>query len=538
MPIRSFPARRLALALLVAAGGALSTPALAEKSLVFCSEGNPESFNPQVTTTGTSMNAALPLYNNLVEFVRGTTRTKAGLAESWTVSEDGLTYLFTLRPDVWFHANEHFTPTRPMNADDVVFSIERQWRADHPFHKVGRGTYDYFKDMSMAVLLKAVERVDDRTVRIVLTRPEAPFLANLAMPFASIQSAEYAKVLAERGRPELFDEAPVGTGPFRFVSFQKDVAIRYRAHDRYWGGRERLDALIFSINPNAAVRLNKLRAGECHLMVFPNPAELAKIEKDPDLVVQRREGLNIAYLAFNTSRPPFDDLRVRRALNLAVDKETLIEAVYQGAARPAKNPIPPIMWSYDESTPGYPFDPEGARRLLAEAGYPDGFTAELWFPPVARQYMPNGKRAAEIIRDSLERVGVRVTLRTDDWREYRRRLGQGEHDMAIYGWTGDNGDPDNFLFLLLGCDAARPGGGNIARWCDPGFEEQVTRAKRTPVTEERADRYREAQRIFAREAPWVPLAHSVVSVVLRREVRGYRIDPFLQVFSGVDIDTP
>ncbi|PWC34705.1 peptide ABC transporter substrate-binding protein [Azospirillum sp. TSO35-2] len=512
-------------------------PALADKSLVFCSEANPESFNPQVTTTGTSMNAALPLYNNLMEFVRGTTQVVPGLAQSYTVSDDGLTYLFHLRRDVWFHANDRFTPTRPFNADDVLFSIERQWKDDHPFHKIGRATYDYFKDMSMASLLTAVEKVDDHTVRITLSRPEAPFLANLAMPFSSIQSAEYAAALLKAGTPDLFDEEPIGTGPFQFVSFQKDMAIRYKAFDRYWGGRQPLDNLIFAINPNAAVRLNKLRSGECHLMVFPNPVELAKIDKDPNLVIQRREGLNLAYMAFNTRKAPLNDARVRRAIGMAIDKNTLIDAVYQTGGRAAKNPIPPIMWSYDDTIQDHPFDPEAARRLLAEAGYPDGFAIDLWYPPVARAYMPDGKRAAQMIQTNLERVGVKVTLVTDEWREYRRRLAQGEHDMAIYGWTGDNGDPDNFLFVLLGCDSARPGGGNFAKWCDPAFEEQVVKAKRTSVLDERAARYKEAQRIFHQEMPWYPIAHAVVSVALRKEVKNYRIDPFLQVFSGVDIES-
>nr|WP_209767585.1 ABC transporter substrate-binding protein [Azospirillum rugosum] len=512
-----------------------SSPALADKSLVFCSEGNPESFNPQVTTTGTSMNAALPLFNNLVEFVRGSTNLKPGLAESWTISPDGLTYVFTLRRDVWFHANADFQPTRPFNADDVLFSINRQWKDDHPFHKVGRGTYDYFKDMSMGSLLKEVERVDDHTVRIVLNRPEAPFLANLAMPFSSIQSAEYADTLTRLNRTAQFDEAPIGTGPFQFVSYQKDAAIRYKAFDRHWAGRQPLDNLIFSISPNAAVRLNKLRAGECHLMVFPNPAELAKIDSDPNLVIQQREGLNVAYLAFNTQKAPLSDVRVRRAISLAIDKGMILDGVYQGGGRPAKNPIPPIMWSYDESTKEYPFAPDEARRLLADAGYPDGFSIELWYPPVARQYMPNGKRTAEIIQANLERVGIKATLVTDEWREYRRRMANGEHEMGIYGWTGDNGDPDNFLFVLLGCDATRPGGGNFAKWCNPEFDDPVLKAKRTASVEERTAYYRQAQQVFNREAPWYPIAHSVVSVALRKEVKGYRIDPFLQVFTGVDI---
>ncbi len=160
-----------------------------------------------------------------------------------------------------------------MNADDVIFSLERQWREDHPYHNIGASTYDYFKDMGMPELLQSVDKLDDYTVRIRLSRPEAPFLADLAMPFNIVQSAEYADQLMQAGTPEKFDEFPLGTGPFAFDGFQPNVTVRYRAFDNYWAGRQPIDTLVFSITPNAAVRLTKLKAGECHVMAFPNPSD-------------------------------------------------------------------------------------------------------------------------------------------------------------------------------------------------------------------------------------------------------------------------
>lgn len=522
-------------AILLAASAALATPAAA-KTLVYCSEGNPESLNPQLVTTTTGVTAGKPMFNNLVEFEPGGTRLLPGLAEFWTISEDGRTYTFALRRGVSFHANAHFTPTRPMNADDVVFSLMRQWKEDHPYHRVSGGRYDYFKDLDMPGLLDSIDKVDEHTVRIRLKRPNAPFLANLAMSFNVVLSAEYADMLLKKGEPERLDVEPVGTGPFSFVSFQKDVAVRYRVFPGYWGGRQAIETLVFSITPNPAVRLTKLKAGECHVMAFPNPADLKRIEADPALKLLRLEGLNIGYMSLHTGRPPFDDLRVRRAVNMAIDKKAIIEAVYQGAGTPAKNPIPPTLWSYNDEVQDYPYDPVGARRLLADAGREAGFETELWYMPVSRPYNPNGKRIAELVQADLARIGVRVKLVTDEWSAYRARLQAGEAPMALFGWTGDNGDPDNFLDTLLGCTAARSGGNNVAKWCHDGFDRLITRAKETGRQDERERLYREAQVIAKAEAPWVPLAHSVVFMATRREVTGFRMDPLGRYpFDGVDL---
>jgi dipeptide transport system substrate-binding protein len=525
---------RAAMALLLALCAPLS-PAWG-KTFVFCSEGNPESLNPQVVTTTTGINVGRPVFNTLVEFAPGSTTIVPGLAESWTVSEDGREYTFRLRKGVRFHSNASFRPTRDMNADDVLFSLNRQWKEDHPYHRVSGARYDYFHDLGMGELLSAIEKVDDLTVRIRLTRPDAVFLANMAMSFNVIQSAEYAQALLAAGTPSRLDLEPIGTGPFAFAGFQKDVAIRYTAFRDFWGGEIPLTSLVFSITPNPAVRLTKLKAGECHAMAFPSPADASKIAADPSLRLLQQEGLNIAYLALNTTKKPFDDVRVRRAVNMAIDKRSIIEAVYQGAGVAAKNPIPPTLWSYNVEVADYPFDIAGAQRLLREAGYPEGFETELWYLPVSRPYNPNGKRMAEMIQADLAKIGIRLKLVTDEWSQYRARIQAGEAPMALYGWTGDNGDPDNFLHVLLGCMAARPGGNNVAKWCHPEYDRLVTEAKRTSDQSERARLYRQAQIVFKAEAPWVPLAHSVVYMATRREVAGFEMDPLgRHIFDRVDL---
>jgi dipeptide transport system substrate-binding protein len=517
--------------------GGYAAPAQAAKTLVFCSEGNPDSLSPAVARTNTSFDAVLPVFDTLVRFEPSTRKIVPSLAESWEISADGLVYTFKLRPNVQFHSTGKYTPTRTLNADDVLFSFLRQWKPDHPFHSVGGATYDYFEDLSMPDLLKSIEAVDDMTVRFTLNKPQAPFLADLSMAFAAITSAEYADVMAKAGTAEAYDQAPVGTGAFELVSYRKDALLRYKAFDAYWDGRPKLDNLIFAITPNAAVRLNKLQSGECHVMPFPNLADLPKVEADKSLVLLQQEGFNVSFLTFNVQKKPYDDVRVRRAMSMAIDKKTMVDAIYGNAGRVAKNPLPPTIWGYNDAIVDIPYDPDAAVRLLAEAGYPDGFETELWYMPVARPYMPNAKRAAEMMRNDLAKIGVRATLVTDDWSVYMKRLMNGDHQSGMIGWTGDNGDPDNFLYTLLSCEGARVGGGNMAKWCDHEFDDLIVRAKQVTDVEERTALYYKAQEVFKREAPWLPLAHSVVFMVTRKEVQGYQMNPFgLHLFRNVDLE--
>ena len=432
------------------------------------------------------------------------------------------------------HKTKNFTPTRDFNADDVIFSFHRQWKKDHPYHQVSGGAYEYFNGMSMPDLLKAVEKVDDYTVKFVLNRPEAPMIANLAMDFASIFSAEYADKMLAAGTPENVDLEPVGTGPFILVDYQKDSIIRYVAHPDYWDGKAAIDKLVFAITPDPSVRYAKLKAGECHVMPYPNPADLAQMAEDPDINLLEQEGLNVGYLAFNTEKKPFDNAKVRVALNYAINKQAIIDAVFQKAGKIAKNPIPPTIWSYNEATKDYPYDPEKAKAMLAEAGFPNGFETDIWAMPVQRPYNPNARRMAEVIQADWAKVGVNAKIVTYEWGEYLKRSKDGEHQTVLLGWTGDNGDPDNFLAVLLGCDAV--GGANRARWCYKPFEDLIQKAKVVSDAAERTKLYEQAQLVFKEQAPWVTIAHSIVYMPVRKEVMDYKIDPFGgHIFYGVDI---
>jgi dipeptide transport system substrate-binding protein len=514
---------------------ALTTPALA-KTLVYCSEGSPEGFNPQLYTAGTTFDAsARAIYNTLVEFEHGTTNLQPGLAESWEISDDGLQYTFHLRPGVKFQTTDGFTPGRDFNADDVVFSFERMWQQDHPYHSVSGGSYEYFTSVGLPDLLKSIEKVDDQTVRFTLNTPNATFVPIMAMDFASILSAEYADQMSEAGTLEEVDLQPVGTGPFQLVAYQKDAVIRYKAHPDYWEGKAALDDLVFAITPDASVRLQKLQAGECHVMPYPNPPDLEAIRSNPDLQLLEQEGLNVGYLAFNTEKEPYTDKRVRQALNLAINKEAIIDAVFQGAGTIAKNPLPPTLWSYNDAVKDYPYDPEQAKKLLEEAGVTD-LKTNIWAMPVQRPYNPNARRMAELIQADWAEVGVDAEIVTYEWGEYLERSGKGEHETVLLGWTADIADPDNFLGVLLGCAAAKDGA-NRARWCYQPFDDLITQAVKLSDQDERAKMYEEAQVIFKEEAPWVTVAHSIVFMPLRKEVVGYKIDPFGgHVFYGVDLE--
>jgi dipeptide transport system substrate-binding protein len=511
--------------------------AASAKTLVYCSEGSPENFTPAMNTTGTSFDAARPVYNTLVQFKPGTTEVEPALAEGWEVSADGLTITFHLRKGVKFHSGvNNFSPSRDFNADDVIWSFDRMWKPDHPYAKVSGGAYDYFNDMSMPDLLESITKADDNTVVFKLKKPNAPMLANLAMDFASIGSAEYADTLSKAGTPEQFDQVPVGTGPFTFVAYQKDAVIRYKANADYWGGKPKVDDLVYAITPDATARYAKLKANECQVIALPNPADLEAMKADPNINVLEQAGLNIGYMAMNAQKPPLDKPEVRKAIAMAVDRDAILKEVYQGAGQKAKNPIPPTMWSYDDSTPDIEYNPEKAKEMLKAAGV-ESLEADLWWMPVQRPYNPNAKRMGEMIQADLAKVGINVKLVSYEWGEYRKRMQAGEHWMGFLGWTGDNGDPDNFLAVLLGCNAeGKPNANNIPKWCDPKFQEDINKAVALSDVAERTALYKDAQKIVYEQVPWLNIAHSTVFEPIRKEVSGYTVSPLgKHEFQNVDI---
>ena len=514
----------------------LSSVVAAKQTLVYCSEGSPELLNPQRTLSGTARNAtATTIYDRLVDFQMGSTNIIPSLAESWSISDDKKVYEFKLRQNVKFHKTSYFSPTRDLNADDVIFSIERQRNKKHPFHSIGGGNYQYFQGMGMDRLIADVKRINKYTVRITLDHPEAPFLADLAMPFMSILSAEYGKQLLEQGKPEDIDMLPVGTGPYLYRSYHKDSILRFHANSEYWGKEPGVENLVFAITPDPSVRLQKMKTGECQISVSPTPANFGVIQKSNNLVLAESEGMNVSYVAMNIEKPPFDDLRVRQAIAYALNKQHYIDAIYQGTVEAAINPYPSSIWSYTSNVATYEYSPDKAKMLLKEAGYPGGFSTSLWTLPVSRPYNPNGRKMGEMMQADLARVGIRVKLQTYDWGTYLDKVKHGEHQMVQLGWSSDNGDPDNFLYTLLSCDAVTRGSNN-SRYCSQEFDALIKHARVETDKAKRTQLYQKALFLLSSDVPIIPIAHSKVYRILSDRVVGYRINPFdMDYFSTISL---
>ncbi|MDP3816174.1 ABC transporter substrate-binding protein, partial [Pseudomonas sp.] len=379
---------------LLAAGLIASTPlASAASNLVFCSEGSPAGFDPGLYTTGTDFDAAAEtVFNRLTQFERGGTAVLPGLAEKWDIAADGLSYTFHLRPNVKFHTTEYFTPSRSFNADDVLFTFQRMLDKEHPFRKAYPSEFPYFTDMGMDANIAKLEKLDEMTVRFSLNEVDAAFIQNLAMSFASIQSAEYAGQLLKAGKAADINQKPIGTGPFVFKRYQKDAQIRFTGNKDYWvPGDVKVDNLIFAINTDASVRMQKLKAGECHITLNPRPADLQSLKQDPNIQMPEQAGFNDGYIAYNVLHAPLDQLEVRQALDMAVNKQAIIDAVYQSAGQLAVNGMPPTQWSYNDSIKDPAYDPAKAKELLKAAGVKEGTEITLWAMPVQRPYNPNAK---------------------------------------------------------------------------------------------------------------------------------------------------
>lgn len=498
-----------------------------KSTLVYCSEASPTSFNPQLANDSATFNATgNTIFNRLVEYSEDMQSIQGSLAESWEVSDGGKTVTFKLRPGVQFHTVPGFKPSRALNAEDVVFSFLRQLRKDHPYHMIGGGAYPMFGYGGFHKLLKDVVAVDPLTVRFLLNEPNAVFLAQLTQGFSSIHSKEYADYLLKEGRPQDIDMNPVGTGPFIKKSYAKDSHALFDAFPDYFRGRAKVDRLVISPVPDSNVRYQKLKAGECHIMNLPSPDHVASIRSESDLTLQSIPGFNIGYLAMNFEKPPLDNLRVRQAINYALNRKAYIEAVYNGNAIEMANPLPPEMWSYNEKIKPWKYDPAKAKQLIA-AVKAEGVkfpVLEIWTLPVARPYNPNGKRMGEMMQADLKKIGIETKLVTYDWATYLAKIEKGEHQLVQIGWSAGIADPDHFLGTLLPCNTIQTGG-NLSRWCNKEMSEKIAKARATISTKARTSLYKEVQEEFRQNAPWAPIAHSVEFKGLAKNVKGYKIHP-------------
>ncbi len=509
--------------------GDLATRALPMKSLVYCSEASPKGFDPNGYTSTPDYTVAAAVFNRLLEYNRtNINKIEPSLAERWVISPDGRVYTFYLRRGVKFHTTPWFKPTRDFNAEDVVFTFERMRNPDMPFRKAYPSEFPDFGNLE--TVISKIEAPDPYTVRFTLSSVYAPFLAQFGQPYASIISAEYAQQLLEKGKPSEINQKPVGTGPFIFRKYDKDSTLVFDGNPEYWKPRDvQLSKLIFSITPDAAVRAQKLIQNECQVNVYPRPSDVAKLRKVPHLQVLIQPGFNMTSLVYNARHQPLGDVRVRRALDMAINKKAIIDAVYEGHAQVAVAPMSPRQWAYDKSLKDTPRDLKQARKLLAQAGYPDGFTLSLWAMSVQRPSNPNARLMAQMIQADWEKIGIKAKIVTYEWGEFLARAYKGEHDALLIGWPGTGNDADEWLRSVL----------VFSHWRNKAFDDLRQKAQQTMDTVKRTQLYLKAQKVFKREQPLTPIAYATDYQVINKRVTGFKINPLgPTIFSGVGFGTP
>lgn len=495
-----------------------------KKTLVFGRGADAVSLDPSKVTDGESIYVTNQVYDTLVRYAEDSTNVVEALAVDWDVSEDGTVWTFQLREGVKFHDGTDFT------AEDVVYNFER-WATSDEF--IYYGYMFGASEDDPAGIIEKVEATGEYEVQFTLEAPNAPFLQTLAMPPFGIASPE---AIEEYG--EDYGKNPVGTGPFKFVEWARDDRIVLEKNPDYFGQVASIDEVIFRVIPDNSARFMELQSGTIDIMNGMNPQDLTTAENDSELQVIRRPSMNVSYMAMNTSKEgPMSDKRVRQAINLAIDKDKLL-TLYEGIGKPAKNPMPPSLWGYNDDIEDYGYDPEEAKRLLAEAGYGDGFTVELYTMSNPRPYMPQPKLMAEAIKQMLAEVGVEVKIVMNDWDTHLAKTENGEHDMAFLGWTGDNGDPDNFLYVLLDKDNAKVGSaGNIAFYKNDELHDLLVNAQTEMEQEKRTEYYLRAQEIIHEDAPWVPIAHTTPPLGVAKHVKNYVPHPTgSEPFNNIELE--
>lgn len=495
-------------------GGGGEEAAESDSTIVVGLQAEPVTLDPAQMTDFNSTRGGREMYDSLVEFKDGETELEPGLAESWEVSDNGLEYTFKLRQDVKFHDGT------PFNADAVKFSIDRQIDTEHPYHDTGEFGY---ADFTFG-MVSQVDVIDEFTVKIILEEPYAPFLGNVAMHSACIVSPEAVK---EHGKD--FTLNPVGTGPYKFVSWDPGVEIILEANEEYWGEVPSVKKLVFRPIVEDQTRLTELEAGSIDFMVGVLPDDLQRVKDNPDLQVTEQPGMHSWYLVLNCQQPPFNDVRVRQAANHAINKEAIVDNILQGTGTLAKNILPPVVWSYTEDIQTYEYNPERAKELLAEAGYADGVPEFEFFVPESGSGMQQAVAMATAIQSDLEAVGFKTKIQTLEWGSYLDKVFSpaAKEDMIMHemSWMGDNGDPDNFLYILQSGHQWPPAGFNEAFYKNYKVDELLVKARTISDQEERTELYVEAQKLIAADAPLVVVDHETQVVVMKNNIKGFQLHP-------------
>ncbi|REJ33408.1 MAG: glutathione ABC transporter substrate-binding protein [Bacillota bacterium] len=489
------------LALLVA--GTLIPGAALAQTLVVAQGADAVNLDPHTTNDQPSARVRRQIYETLI--VQGEDLVlRPGLATSWT-QLDELTYEFKLREGVKFHNGE------PFKASDVKFTFERlldpDTRADAKF---------------LLEVIDEVQVIDDYTVRIKTKAPFSPILAHLAHPVAAILNEKAVKEAGDAYGTRV----AVGTGPFRFVSWVSQSHIILARFDDYWGEKAKVSQVVIRAIPEGTVRAIELETGNVDIAYDLEPVDRMRLEFDPNIKLFMTESLSASYIGFNVQKPPFDDVRVRQAINYAIDVEPLVDVIYSGQAVQAFGPLSAQVFGAHTDLESYPYDPQKARELLAEAGYPNGFRTSIW-----TNDNPLRIQIAEVVQQYLADVGIQADVEVVEWGTYLANTGAGLHDMFILGWVTVTADADYGLYSLFH-SSQFGSAGNRTFYSNPRVDELLDFARSTSDQEARKAAYFEVQEILREEAPWVFLLFPLNVDGTRANIEGFTPHPAGHHFLG------
>ena len=491
--------------------------------LVYGASGQPANLEPGNVTDGNSLIVQQQIYNRLIQFKEGSTDLEPALATDWNVSKDGKTWTFKLRQGVKFQDGTDF------NADAVKFNVDRWWDKQNPngFRNAGK-TYEIWSQIFGGYkgepdsLVQEMKVVDPSTVQFVLKQPFAAFPNAIASSFFGIASpAAIQKAGASYGTPA---GGAVGTGAFVFKEWRSGDRIVLAKNPTYWKPDfPKSNQLVMRFVGDSGARLAQVRAGQIDFTVELAPDQKPEIQQDPNLSEVSRPSFNVGYLALNPSYKPLSDVRVRQAIAHAINKRAIVKAFWQGSAVTTPHFLPPALdWANSPTLKDYDYNPQRAKELLKQAGFPNGFDLDLWYMPIARGYYPTPKPIAEAFAADLKAVGIRANLKTKDWAAYiaDRRKPPGYQSFML-GWTGDYGDPDSFYYPHFG-----PGGtDDIGNWRNDRVFQLLNQARTTSDQKVRAKLYAEVDEIVHREAVRLSIVHSDPVLVQRKSVSGWVPSP-------------
>ena len=506
------------LLVMVCAVALLGVSAVNAQTLVYGQSGLPVTLD--TAQDGNSLTVGYQIVENLVGFVNGTADIAPALALSWEPSADAKSWTLKLREGVMFHDGT------PFNAEAVKFNFDRWNNQDNEYALVDQG-----KDLSAwtyifgnfygqdGYLLESVEAVDDSTVTFNLTRPIGFLPQLLASSYFGMHSPKAIMDGGiEYGTPV---KGAVGTGPFVFSEWIDGDRVILTRNDNYWGEKAGVEQVVFRGIEEAATRLAELEAGSLDIAVALSPDDYESVSGDPDLKVSVSSAdLRVGYIGMHQANKPFDDVRVRQAVAYAIDKQAIVDAFYGELAVVAGEFIPPALFG-NSGMEAYAYDPEKAKALLAEAGYPDGFDTQFWYMPVSRPYYPNPKDLAESAASYLAEVGINVELMTEDWGIYLDEYNQGKFPIYMLGWSADFADPDNFISPFFNASNATTGFG----WDDPETVSLIEQAQTSGSNEERTLYYREIAQRLHDQMPALPMVFPRSYAATRTNVEGYLASP-------------